>query len=91
MSHETEDATFAMSPAFARLDGRIVSGREGVMKPHTAIFVLTCERFGFAPGDALFVDDSATNIAAAEALGFHTHHFADPAALRPALERLELL
>ncbi len=91
MSHETEDVTFAMSPAFARLDGRIVSGREGVMKPSADIFRLTCERFGFAPEQALFVDDSATNIAAAQALGFQTHHFTDPAALRPALEGLGLL
>ena len=91
MSHETEEATFAMSPAFARLDGRIVSGREGVMKPDAAIFRLICERFGFAPADALFVDDSAANIAAAQALGFQTHHFTDPAALRPALEAAGLL
>ncbi|HEY3948143.1 HAD family phosphatase [Phenylobacterium sp.] len=91
MSHETEDATFAMSPAFALLDGRIVSGREGVMKPDAAIFQLTCDRFGFAPDEALFVDDSATNIEAARALGFATHHFTDPAALRPALEGLGLL
>jgi len=91
MSHETEEATFAMSPAFARLDGRIVSGREGVMKPDAAIFRLACERFGFAPADALFVDDSATNIAAASALGFQTHHFTDPAALAPALEAAGLI
>jgi 2-haloacid dehalogenase/putative hydrolase of the HAD superfamily len=91
MSHETEAATFAMSPAFARLDGRIVSGREGVMKPDAAIFQLTCERFGFAPAEALFVDDSATNIATAQALGFHVHHFTDPSALAPALEGLGLL
>lgn len=91
MSHETEDLTFAMSPAFARLDGRIVSGREGVMKPGPEIFRLTCARFGFAPAEALFVDDSAANIAAAEALGFQTHHFTDPAALRPALEAAGLL
>ena len=91
MSHETEASTFAMSPAFQRLDGRIVSGREGVMKPDPAIFHLTCERFGFAPGEALFIDDSATNIAAAEALGFQTHHFTDPAALAPALEAAGLL
>jgi 2-haloacid dehalogenase/putative hydrolase of the HAD superfamily len=91
MSHETEAATFAMSPVFGLLDGRIVSGREGVMKPDAAIYRLTCERFGFKPAEALFVDDSATNIAAAEALGFHTCHFTDPAALKPALEALELL
>jgi HAD superfamily hydrolase (TIGR01549 family) len=91
MSHETEEATFAMSPAFGLLDGRIVSGREGVMKPGPEIFHLVCNRFGFAPAEALFVDDSATNIAAAKALGFQTHQFTDPAALRPALEGLGLL
>jgi 2-haloacid dehalogenase/putative hydrolase of the HAD superfamily len=91
MSHETEAETFAMSPAFGRLDGRIVSGREGVMKPDPAIFRLACERFAFAPGEALFVDDSARNVAAAQALGFRTHHFSDPAALWPALEGLGLL
>lgn len=91
MSHETEDATFAMSPAFALLDGCIVSGREGVMKPDPAIYDLICARFGFAPAEALFVDDSAANIAAARTLGFHTCHFTDPAALKPTLETLGLL
>jgi 2-haloacid dehalogenase/putative hydrolase of the HAD superfamily len=91
MSHETEADTFAMSPAFERLTGRLISGRVGVMKPDPAIFRLACARFGFAPPDALFVDDSARNIAAAGALGFRTHHFTDPAALRPALEAERLL
>ena len=91
MSHETEAATFAMSPAFGLLDGRIVSGREGLMKPGREIFELACARFGFEPEEALFVDDGPKNIATAEALGFHTHHFTDPAALRPALEAMGLL
>jgi HAD superfamily hydrolase (TIGR01549 family) len=91
MSHETVDTTFAMSPAFRRLDGRIISGHEGVMKPDAAIFHLACERFGFVADEALFVDDSAMNIEAARALGFKVHHFTDPAALRPALEGFGLL
>jgi 2-haloacid dehalogenase/putative hydrolase of the HAD superfamily len=91
MSHETVEGTFAMSPAFGWLDGRIISGLEGVTKPDAAIFRLACERYGFEPDEALFVDDSARNIAAAQALGFQTHHFTDPAALKPALERLGLL
>ncbi|HEX3886836.1 MAG TPA: HAD family phosphatase [Phenylobacterium sp.] len=91
MSHETWESTFAMSPAFDLLDGRIVSGLEGVMKPRPEIFRLVCDRHGFAAEEALFVDDSAGNIAAAQALGFHTHHFTDPAALGPALEGLGLL
>lgn len=91
VSHETLDMTLAMSPAFGRLDGVVASGLEGVMKPDPAIFRLCCARFGLAPGDFLFVDDSARNIAAAADLGFDTHHFTDPAALRPALESRGLL
>jgi HAD superfamily hydrolase (TIGR01509 family) len=91
VSHETLESTVAMSPAFGRLAGVVASGLEGIMKPDPAIFRLCCERFGLAPGDFLFVDDSARNIAAAEALGFDTHHFTDPAALAPALERRGLI
>jgi HAD superfamily hydrolase (TIGR01509 family) len=91
MSHETWEETFAMSPAFGLLDGRIVSGLEGVMKPGPEIFNLTCERYGLTPVETLFVDDSAANVATAQALGFQTHRFTDPAALRPALEASGLL
>jgi len=91
ISHETIDSTVAMSPAFGRLADFVASGRELVMKPDPAIYRIVCERFGLAPGDILFVDDSARNIEAAAALGFDTHHFIDPAALRPALEARDLL
>ena len=91
ISHETLHSTLAMTPAFSRLSGYVASGLEGVMKPDPAIFHLCCDRFGLAPGDFLFVDDSPTNIAAAQALGFDTHHFTNPAALAPALERRGLL
>lgn len=91
MSPETFDGTFAMSPAFGRISDQVISGREGVIKPDPAIFHLACRRFGFAPGEVLFIDDGAHNTDAAAALGFHTHHFTDPAALRPALEAAGLL
>ena len=88
---ETFAGTLAMSPAFDRLNGVVASGQEGLIKPDAAIFRLACERFGHRPGDFLFVDDGARNIAAARALGFDVHHFTDPAALRPALEARGLL
>lgn len=91
ISTETAASTMALSPAFRRLKDVILSGAEQVMKPDPAIFRLAVERFGHAPADMLFVDDSATNIAAARAVGFDTHHFSDPAALRPALEARGLL
>lgn len=91
ISHETLDATLALSPAFGRLAGVIASGAEGVMKPDAAIFRLACDRYGLAPAEFLFVDDSARNIEAAGALGFDVHHFTDPAALKPALQARGLL
>jgi FMN phosphatase YigB (HAD superfamily) len=91
ISHETLDSTLAMSPAFGRLAGYVASGVERVMKPDPAIYRLCCERFGLAPSEMLFVDDSARNIAAARDLGFDVHHFTDPAALMPALEHRGLV
>jgi HAD superfamily hydrolase (TIGR01509 family) len=91
ISHETLEMTLAMSPAFGRLQAVIASGLEGVLKPQPEIFRLACARFGYAPADFLFVDDSARNVDVARALGFDVHHFAGPAALRPALEARGLL
>jgi 2-haloacid dehalogenase/putative hydrolase of the HAD superfamily len=91
MSHEVIDGITAMSPAFAHLRDIVISAETGVMKPDPRIFAQACERFGVAPPDALFVDDSAKNIAGASALGFQVHHFTDPAALRPALADAGLL
>ena len=91
MSHEVFDGVIAMSPAFARLEGFVVSAHEKLIKPDPRIYAIACERFGHAPSDILFVDDSAYNIAAAKAFGLNVHHFTDPVALRPALEAHGLL
>jgi 2-haloacid dehalogenase/putative hydrolase of the HAD superfamily len=91
ISTETVASTMAISPAFGRLKDVVVSGAERIMKPDPAIYRLAAQRFGHAPADLLFIDDSAKNIEAAAAEGFDTHHFTDPAALRPALEARGLL
>ena len=91
MSHETDLATFAMSPAFGHLRDIVVSARVGLMKPDPRIFALSAERAGMAPGELLFIDDSVRNIEAAAAAGFDVHHFVDPAALWPALQARGLL
>ena len=91
MSHETFDGTIRLCPGTELIADFVVSAHERLIKPDPAIFTLTCERFGYAPDDFLFVDDSALNIESARALGFDVHHFTDPAALRPALEARGLL
>jgi HAD superfamily hydrolase (TIGR01509 family) len=83
--------TFAMSPAFARLDHIVVSGDIGLSKPDPAIFAHTAQKAGLAPAELLFIDDSAGHIAAAKACGFDVHHFVDPATLHPALAARGLL
>lgn len=91
MSPEVWPGVQAMSDVFALFDDVVVSGAEGLVKPDAAIFRLACRRAGLPPEALVFVDDNAANIAAAQALGFPVVHFADPAALRPALERFGLL
>ncbi len=47
----------------------VLSGQVGLRKPDPAIFLLTCERLGVEPGDCVFVDDLAHNVAAAVEVG----------------------
>ncbi|KQY28767.1 HAD family hydrolase [Caulobacter sp. Root487D2Y] len=91
MSTETWPDVKAMSPVFRHFRAAVVSAEERVIKPEPRIYEIVLERTGLEAADLLFVDDSAANIAAAAALGFHTHHFTDPATLRPAIEKFGLL
>jgi len=76
---------------FDRFRDIIVSGEERIAKPDPAIFDLAMARFGLKPGQALFVDDRADNVAAGEAAGLIGHHFRDAATLRDALRGFGLL
>jgi HAD superfamily hydrolase (TIGR01509 family) len=69
-------------PFLALFDGVIISGQEGILKPDARIFRLLCQRYGLAPGDCFFIDDSATNVAAARAEGMQAHLFQSPEGLR---------
>jgi 2-haloacid dehalogenase len=79
------------APLFDHFGDIVVSGVEKMMKPDPAIYALALERFGLAPGEGLFVDDSLPNVEAARANGFVAHHFRDAEALRAELTALELL
>ena len=58
-------------------DGIVMSGAEGVTKPDPAIFALLCDRYRVAPGEAVFVDDSPTNVSAAQRFGLQAVLFRD--------------
>ena len=59
-------------PFLKYTDGQLISYEIRQTKPSPIAFVAACERFGIDPDQTVFIDDSAANIAAASALGFHT-------------------
>ena len=82
------DSWAMFRPTFPILDHFriiVVSAHEGLTKPDPAIYALAAGRFGHAPREMLFIDDSAANIAAAAKLGWQTHHFEDAAGLESDL------
>jgi 2-haloacid dehalogenase len=76
---------------FDRFRDIVVSGTEKLVKPDPAIYALALKRFGLAPGEGLFIDDSLANVEGARTNGFVAHHFANSRALRVSLMRYHLL
>lgn len=79
------------APVFDHFREIVVSGAEGLVKPHRAIFDLAMMRFGLAPGEALFIDDRFDNVAGGEAVGLLGHVFDGVAGVRAALAAHGLL
>ncbi|MBS1210343.1 MAG: family hydrolase [Proteobacteria bacterium] len=71
-------------------EGVVVSGEEGLIKPDPAIYELLFTRYGVTPAHAVFIDDSAANVATARQLGMHAIHFTAPEHLRDDLRALGL-
>lgn len=64
-------------------DAVVISYEVGLAKPEPEIYRLALSHLGVAPGDTLFVDDRAENVAMAAELGLRTLQFAgDVHALR---------
>lgn len=74
-------------PFLSWLDDIVLSGEERVTKPDPGIFHILLRRAGRTAERCLFIDDSAANVAGADALGFRTIRFESPEQLRNELER----
>lgn len=83
-----DDPTYAFLGHFRQI---FVSGELKVIKPQPAIFEHALAAIGEPAERCLFIDDSAANIAGAEAVGLRTHHFTGAAGLERELGRLGLL
>ncbi|WP_445269896.1 HAD family hydrolase [Streptomyces sp. DSM 41634] len=72
----------------SRFDALFFSCRLGAAKPEPEVFRQAVDRMGVAPGEAVFIDDRAANVAAARALGITAIHFRDAGGLGAALDAL---
>ncbi len=59
----------------AKYDAIIDSSEVGVIKPEARIYELATERAGCAPSEIMLIDDSRTNLMAAERQGWHVLWF----------------
>ncbi len=72
-------------------DGRVVSGVEKTRKPFPEFYQRLLDRYNVDPANAVFIDDNARNVKAAEELGIKSLHFRSPEQLRAELQQLGLI
>lgn len=89
-SAETYPLAETLHPFLGLFRGVVVSGRIGMVKPDPAIYHHTIARFGVDPARTAFIDDSAKNVAGAQAVGLQALHFTGSQALRRDLAALGL-
>jgi len=76
------------APATTLMDAVVVSGQVGLAKPDPAVFAHLVAAHHVEPAQAVFVDDSPANVAAARRAGLHAVHFTGTTRLRRDLRDL---
>jgi len=72
-------------------EGIVVSGVEKLKKPDPKIYQLLLSRYQIEPKEALFIDDSARNVAGAKAVGMQAIHFKSPIQLAEDLKAHQVI
>ena len=85
-SAETYEGMEETYPFLKDFDGKIISGRDFLIKPDPAIYELAISRFDLIPEETLFIDDRLDNIQAAQNLNFQTIHLTDPSIIQDLIE-----
>jgi len=73
---------------FDNLEGVITSEEAGVMKPAPGIFTYALEKFQAVPDQCVMIDDSPSNVKAAENLGMVGHCYTNFEGLTQFLNQL---
>jgi len=85
-SAETYEGMEETYPFLKDFDGKIISGRDFLIKPDPAIYELAISRFDLVPQETLFIDDRLDNIETAQKLNFQTIHLTDPSLIQELIE-----
>ena len=85
-SAETYEGMEETYPFLKDFDGKIISGRDFLIKPDPAIYKLAISRFDLIPQETLFIDDRLDNIEAAQKLNFQTIHLTDPSLIQELID-----
>jgi len=85
-SAETYEGMEEKYPFLKDFEGKIISGRDFLIKPDPAIYELAISRFDLVPLETLFIDDRLDNIEAAQKLNFQTIHLTDPSLIQELIE-----
>ena len=85
-SAETYEGMEETYPFLKDFDGKIISGRDFLIKPDPAIYELAISRFDLIPQETLFIDDRLDNIEAAQKLNFQTIHLTDPSLIQELID-----
>lgn len=85
-SAETYEGMEETYPFLKDFDGKIISGRDFLIKPDPAIYELAISRFDLVPQETLFIDDRLDNIQAAQNLNFQIIHLTDPSLIQELIE-----
>jgi len=85
-SAETYEGMEEKYPFLKDFEGKIISGRDFLIKPDPAIYELAISRFDLVPQETLFIDDRLDNIEAAQKLNFQIIHLTDPSLIQELIE-----
>jgi 2-haloacid dehalogenase len=85
-SAETYEGMEEKYPFLKDFDGKIISGRDFLIKPDPAIYELAISRFNLIPEETLFIDDRLDNIEAEQNLNFQTIHLTNPSLIQDLID-----
>ena len=82
------DSFFDSNQIHGLFDAVVLSGDEGITKPHPRIFEIMAERIGVEPEECIMIDDLEPNCAGADAVGMKAIRYTSNEQVITELEKL---